>query len=91
MLEYGSILYSGAASSHVNRLESFQSQIESMFGSTFSSLIDRRHASILGFTCHLLDGEGRGNFQTFCPTSRQHQIDYHTDCTLLTQLSIFVL
>ena len=35
---------------------------------TFSSLIDQRHASILGFTCRLLDGEGRGNLQTFCPT-----------------------
>ena len=44
------------------------SQIESMCGSTFSSLIDRRHASILGFICRLLDGEGRGNLQTFCPT-----------------------
>ena len=68
MLEYGSILYPGAASSHVNRLESFQSQIESMCGSTFSSLIDQRHAYILGFTCRLIDGEGRGNLQTFCPT-----------------------
>ena len=40
VLEYGSILYSGAAPSHVHRLDSFQSRIESMCGFLFSSLIN---------------------------------------------------
>ena len=31
MLEYGCVLYSGAALSHINRLNSFQSHIENMF------------------------------------------------------------
>ena len=62
MLEYGCILYSGAALSHLNRLDSFQSRIEHMCD--FLS-------SILGFTCRLLDGEGRGNLQSFCPTFKK--------------------
>ena len=33
----------------------------------FPSLTDRRNASILGLTCCLLAGEGRGNLQSFCP------------------------
>ena len=38
-----------------------------MFGFPFRSLTDRRNASILGFTCRLLAGEGHGNLQSFCP------------------------
>ena len=71
MLEYGCILYSGAALSHLNHLDSFQSRIEHMCEFLFPSLTDRRNASILGFTCGLLDGEGRGNLQSFCPTFKK--------------------
>jgi len=74
MLEYGCVLYSGAALSHINRLNSFQSRIENMCDISFPSLTDRRNASILGFTCRLLDGEGRGNLQTFCPTFKKSPI-----------------
>ena len=45
----------------------FQARVENMCGFTFQSLTDRRNASILGLTCRLLAGEGRGNLQTFCP------------------------
>ena len=38
-----------------------------MCGFPFQSLTDRRNVSILGFTCRLLAGEGRGNLQSFCP------------------------
>jgi len=67
-LEYGSILYSSAASSHLNRLNSLQSRVENMCGFSISTLASRRNASILGFTCRLLNGEGRGNLQSFCPS-----------------------
>ena len=70
MLEYGSILYSGAATTHLNRLDSFQARVENMCGITFPPLTNRRNASILGLTCRLLAGEGRGNLQTFCPKFR---------------------
>ena len=70
MLEYGSILYSGAAMTHLNRLDSFQARIENMCGITFPPLTNCRNASILGLTCRLLAGEGRGNLQIFCPKFR---------------------
>ena len=71
MLEYGCILYSGAAPTHLNRLDQFQTWVEKMGGCPFQSLTDCRNASILGFTCRLLAGEGRGNLQSFCPEFSQ--------------------
>ena len=68
MLEYGSILYSSAAFSHLNRLDSLQTRVENMCGFSIPTLASRRNASILGFTCRLLNGEGRGNLQSFCPS-----------------------
>ena len=67
MLEYGSILYSEAALTHLNRLDSFQARVENMCGFTFPPLTNSRNASILGLTCRFLAGEGQGNLQTFCP------------------------
>jgi len=68
MLEYGSILYSSAAFSHLNRLNSLQRRVENMCGFFIPTLVCRRDASILGFTCRLLNGEGQGNLQSFCPS-----------------------
>ena len=66
MLEYGSILYSGAAL-HLHRLDSLQARVESTCGFTFPPLTTRHNAPILGLTCHLLAGKGRGNLQSFYP------------------------
>ena len=66
-LEYGAILYSGAAQFHLAHLDSFQAHVENMCGVSFPPLIVRRNASILGLTCRLLADEGRGNLLTFCP------------------------
>jgi len=60
VLEYGCIVYYGAASTHLNRLDQLQACIEKMCGFTFQSLTDHQNALILGFTGHLLAGEGRG-------------------------------
>ena len=67
VLEYGCIVYSGAALTHLNRLDQFQARVENICGFTFHSLTDHRNASILGLTCRLLAGEGHGNLQSFCP------------------------
>ena len=66
-LEYGAILYSEAAQSHLARLDSFQARFENMYGVSFPPLIVCCNASILGLTCRLLAGEGQGNLLTFCP------------------------
>ena len=65
-LEYGAILYFGAAQSHLAHLDSFQARVENMCGVSFPPLIICRNASILGLRCRLLAGEGRGNLLTFC-------------------------
>ena len=66
-LEYGNILYFGAALSHLQRLDSLQTRIEHTYCSTFQSLLHRCNAAIFGLVCRLLAGEGRGNLQNFCP------------------------
>ena len=66
-LEYGNILYSGAASTHLRRLDDLQSRIERSCSFVFQPLSHRRNAAIMGLVCRLLAGEGRGNLQTYCP------------------------
>ena len=66
VLEYGSVLYSGAALTHLNRLNRSQARVENMCGFTFPHLTNHRNASILGLTCRLLAGEGRSSVQSFC-------------------------
>ena len=67
MLEYGSILYSGVALSHLNSLDRLQVHVENMCELTFLSLTVHCNASLLGLTCCLLAREGRGSLQSICP------------------------
>ena len=55
-LEYGSILYAGAASTHLQRLDCLQSRIEQTCSSHFQSLLHRRNASIIGLVCGRVGG-----------------------------------
>jgi len=67
ILEYGNILYSGAANNHLCRLDNLQSRIERTCSVAFQPLGQRRHAAIMCLVCRLLAGEGRGNLSTYCP------------------------
>ena len=60
-LEYGNILYSGAASTHLHRLDDLQSRIEQSCSFVFQPLSHRRNAAIMRLVCYLLAEEGRGN------------------------------
>ena len=64
------ILYTGAASTHLQRLDCLQSRIEQTCSSHFQSLLHCRNASIIGLICRLLAGEGQGNLQNYCPLFR---------------------
>ena len=66
-MEYGCVLYLGAAPTYLHRFDTLQTRIEHMSSSTFPSLYNRRSAAIIGLVCRLLAGEGRGNLSTFCP------------------------
>ena len=66
-LEYGNILYSGAASTHLRRLDDLQSRIEQLCSFVFQPLSHRRNAAIMGLVCHLLAGRVVGTLQTYCP------------------------
>ena len=68
ILEYGNILYCGAALSHLRRLDNLQTRIERTCCSTFQSLLHCCNVAIIGFICCLLAGVGQGNLQNFCPT-----------------------
>ena len=67
ILEYGSILYSGAVTTHLHHLDNLQSRIEQTCSFVFKPLLSHRTAIITGLICRLLTGEGRENLQTYCP------------------------
>ena len=60
-LEYGSILYSGAANNHLRCLDDLQSQIERSHSFVFQLLSHHQNAAIMGLVCCLLAVEGREN------------------------------
>ena len=66
-LEYGNILYSGAASTHLRRLDNLQSRIERSCSFVFQPLSHCQNAAIMGLVCRLLAEKGCGNLQTYCP------------------------
>ena len=67
LLQYGSILYLGAAAIHLNRLDHLQSRLEQTCLFIIQPLLSHQNAAIVGLVCRLLDGVGHGNLQTYCP------------------------
>ena len=47
-LEYGNVLYSGAALSHLRHLNNLQTRIERTYSSTFQYLLHCHNAAIIG-------------------------------------------
>ena len=76
-LEYGNLVYWGAAETHLGKLDAVHNSAISVLKkpSGIPSLESRRRAAALGLTCKLLDGEGRGEMQSlkpqFCSNNRQ--------------------
>ena len=68
-LEYGNLVYWGAAESHLKKLDAVQNSAKSMLKKPqfLPSLESRRKAAALGLVCKLLDGEGRGELQSLEP------------------------
>ena len=64
ILEFGNVLFTGAASSH---LQCLQNRIKRTCCSTFQSFSYRHSAAIIDLVFRLLDGEGRGNLHNCCP------------------------
>jgi len=85
MLEYGCVLYSGAALSHINRLNSFQSHIENMFD--FSDAMSS--SWVLPVVFWMVRDEA--TYKLFVQHLRNHQLDHLIDYTLLTRLAISIL
>ena len=73
-LEYGSNLYSGAASTHLCCLDDLQSRIERSCSFVFQPLSHCQNAAIMGLVCRLLAGVGCGNLQTYCPQFYGNQV-----------------
>ena len=87
-MEYGCVLYSGAAPTYLHRFDTLQTRIEHMSSFTFPSLYNRRSTAILGLVCLLLAGEGRGNLLTFCPTLSPQLLEGHKDFIFMILLTI---
>ena len=69
-IEYGNLVYWGAAESNLKKLDSIQDSTKSMLRNKnhfLPELEDRRKAAALGLTCKLMDGNGRGQLQKLKP------------------------
>ena len=67
ILEYGSILYMGAAKSHLDKLDRVQTAAEKLGNFKVESLQSRREAAAMSMGLKLLDGKGRGQLQLHAP------------------------
>ena len=66
-IQYGNIIYSGAANAQLCQLDDLQSRIKQTCSFVFQLIFQHQHVAIMGLVCCLLAGEGRGNFPTYCP------------------------
>ena len=53
--------------SHLEHLDALHGRAAGVCHDIFPSLESHRYAAAVGLTCRLLDGEGRGDLQSFCP------------------------
>jgi hypothetical protein len=73
-IEYGSLVYWGAAEGYLKKFDGIQRSAISLLqqpqqvGPTLPSLESRRQAAAVGLTCKLLDGRGRGLLNDLKPT-----------------------
>ena len=67
-MEYGNMLYMGAAPSTLAILDKIQESAMKMGGFKIESLSSRREAAAVAFALRMLDGKCRGVLQEFTPT-----------------------
>ena len=91
-LEYGSIIYSGAANTHLWHLDELYFWIEQSCSFVFQLLSYHWNTAIMELLCCLLAGEGHGNLQTYCPQFCGNHT-YHSLIIFTpgTQLNIYVV
>ena len=67
-IEYGNLVYMGAADSTKEKLDRVQHAAAKMGQFEVESLGSRRQAALIGLVFKLLDGDGRGMLNEFIPT-----------------------
>ena len=68
ILEYGSVVYMGAAQSHLDKLDRVQDSAQRLGGFVVEPLQSRREAAALSLAFDLLDDKGYGELSTYKPT-----------------------
>ena len=68
VMEYGNVVYMGAADSHLDKLDRIQRSAEKIGKFTVEPLKCRREAAAISLALKLLDGRGRGRLQDHTPT-----------------------
>jgi hypothetical protein len=66
-MEYGNVLYMGAADSHLAKLDRIQTSAERICGFKMESLSSRRDAAAFSLAVKMLSGKGRGILNDFTP------------------------
>ena len=67
VMEYGNVVYMGAAQTHLEKLERVQRSAERIGNFKVEPLESRREAAAVRLALKLMDGQGRGKLQDFAP------------------------
>ena len=67
VMEYGNVVYMGAAQTHLEKLDRVQRSAERIGNFTIETLEARREAAAIRLALKLMDGRGRGKLQDFAP------------------------
>ena len=68
IMEYNSVSWMGAAQTHLDKLDMIQLSAQKIGDFSVESLQSRREVATLSLALKLLDGNGRGDLQSFVPT-----------------------
>ena len=69
IMEYGNLVYMGAAKSHLEKLDRIQDSAMKLGGFTVESLQSRREAAAIDFALNLLNGGGYGELKSYKPVT----------------------
>jgi hypothetical protein len=67
VMEYGNVVYMGAAQTHLEKLDRLQRSAERIGNFKIESLESRREAAAIRLALKLMDGRGRGRLQDYAP------------------------
>ena len=89
IMEYGSLVYMGAAKSHLSKFDKIQASAVKLCGFEIESLESRRDAAAIGLCLDLLDGKGYGEPEGVPLVSCHRMLEPGSSCHFFSSICLF--